>query len=87
MKRPPNIIVPPPRPTQGTRAAVCAIERAQTLACMVRDESADTIGAYLDGLTTDQMYALVTALAAMVPVACAADALLDWLEPTLAVAV
>lgn len=87
MNKPPNIIVPPPRPTQGTRAAVSAMERAQTLACMVRDESADTIGAYLDALTTDQHYALTVALAAMVPIDAPADALLDWLEPTLEVAV
>ena len=86
MNTPPRIIVPPPRPTQGSIAAKNAIERAQTLACMVRDESADTIGAYLDGLTTDQQYALTVALAAMVPIDVSADALLDWLEPTLVAA-
>lgn len=85
MTTPPRIIVPPPRPTQGTKAAKAAIERAQNLACMIRDESADSIGAYLDALTTNQMYALVTTLAAMVPVDRSADELLDWLEPTLAV--
>lgn len=85
MKRPPNIIVPPPRATQGTRAAVAAIERAQNLACIVRDEGADTIGPYLDALNPNQMYALVTTLAAMVPVDATADDLLAWVEPKLAV--
>ena len=85
MKRPPNIIVPPPRATQGTRAAVAAIERAQNLACMVRDESADSVGPWLDKLTPAQMYALVVALAAMVPDDQPAADLLGWLEPTLAV--
>lgn len=85
MKRPPNIIVPPPRPTQGPVAAVAAMERAQALACLVRDESADSIGPWLDRLTANQMYALVVALAAMVPVDEPASELLEWLEPKLAV--
>lgn len=85
MKRPPNIIVPPPRATQGTQAACAAMERAQSLACLVRDESADSIGPWLDKLTPAQMYALVVTLAAMVPDDQPAADLLDWLEPTLAV--
>lgn len=84
MNKPPHIIVPPPRPTQGTRAALAAIERAQNLACIVRDESADTIGAYLDDLTTAQHYALTVALAAMVPVDRTVDDLLAWLNAPLA---
>lgn len=79
-KQPPRIIVPDPRTTQGTVAAVAALERAQTIACLVRDESADTIGAYLDGLDPDQTYALVTVLAALVPVDEAPAVLLEWLD-------
>ncbi len=86
MKQPPRIIVPAPRTTQGTRAAVAAIERAQSLVCLVRDESADTIGPYLDELTTDQLYALVVALAAMAPDDIPVDELLSWLSERLAVA-
>lgn len=85
MKRPPNIIVPPPRPTQGARAALAAIERAQNLACMVRDEGADGIGPYLDRLTPDQHYALTVTLAAMVPLDQTVEELLGWLAPRLAV--
>lgn len=85
MKRPPNIIVPTPRPTQGGRAAYHAVDRAQTLICMVRDESADTIGPYLDALSADQMYALVVALAAMAPDDQPAASLLSWLNAPLAV--
>jgi len=69
------------RPTQGGRAAASAISRATTLACMVRDESADTIGDYLDDLDRDQFYALTVALAAMVPVDQPVEQLLGWLEP------
>lgn len=72
---------PPPRPVQGSRAGMAAITRAQHLACLVRDEGADTIGAYLDDLTPDQLYALVTALAAMVPVDATAADLLAWVAP------
>ena len=85
MSRPPSLVVPPPQPTQGTRAAVAAVERAQTIACLVRDESADSIGPYLDALTADQHYALTVALAAMVPTDQSADDLLAWLEPMLEV--
>lgn len=86
MKRPPNIIVPPPRGTQGTRAGVVALERAQNFACMVRDESADTLGAYLDELDRDSLYGLVVALAAMVPDDVPATDLLAWMDEPMAVA-
>lgn len=79
-KPPPQQIddVPPPRPAQGTRAAVAAITRATHLACLVRDEGACSVGAYLDALTADQMYGLVVTLAAMVPDDRTVDELLDW---------
>lgn len=76
------VTVPDPRPSQGGLAARSAIVRAQALACLVRDEGADTIGAYLDDLDADQLYALVVTLAAMVPVDQPAADLLGWLEPT-----
>jgi len=69
-----------PRGTQGTRAGEAALARAQHFVCLVRDESADGIGAYLDGLDTDTMYGLVVALAAMVPDDCTATELLSWMH-------
>lgn len=72
---------PDVRPSQGGHAAAAAIRRAQSLACLVRDEDAASIGAYLDRLDGDQLYALVVTLAAMVPVDQPATDLLGWLEP------
>lgn len=69
------------RPTQGGRAAASAIARATALACMVRDESADTIGDYLDALDREQLYALTVALAAMVDPDDRVEDRLAWLEP------
>lgn len=69
------------RPAQGGLAARSAIVRAQALACLVRDEGPDSIGAYLDALTSDELYALTVTLAAMVPVDQPAAELLGWLEP------
>lgn len=70
-----------PRPTQGGVAATAAIRRAMRLAGMVRDEGPDTIGAYLDPLTPDQLYALTVTLAAMVDVDRTEEELLGWLQP------
>lgn len=72
--------VAPPRPVQGSRAGMAALTRAQHFACLVRDESADTIGAYLDRLEADQLYGLVVALAALVPLDEPANALLAWMS-------
>lgn len=69
------------RPAQGGTAARAAIARAQRLAGMVRDESTDTIGPYLDAMDLDQLYAIVVTLAAMVPLDTPVDELLGWLEP------
>lgn len=69
-----------PRPAQGSIAARSALVRAQHLAGMVRDEGPDGIGAYLDDLDLDQLYGLVTALAAMVPVGQPVADLLAWLD-------
>lgn len=69
------------RPAQGGKAARAAIARAQRLAGMVRDESTDTIGPYLDAMDLDQLYAITVTLAAMVPLDTPVDELLGWLEP------
>lgn len=69
------------RPAQGGAAARAAIVRATALACMVRDESVDTIGPYLDELDTDGLYALVVALAAMVDPDAIVEDRLGWLVP------
>ena len=70
-----------PRPAQGSTAARSAMVRAHRLAGMVRDEGPDGIGAYLDELDRDQLYALTVTLAAMVPIDQPAAELLGWLEP------
>lgn len=70
-----------PRPSQGGQAARDGIRRAQHLAALVRDEGPDGIGAYLDDLDQNQLYALTVTLAAMVPLDQPADDLLAWLEP------
>lgn len=71
---------PPPRATQGGVAARSAIIRATALTCLVRDDGPDTIGAYLDDLNLDQLYALVVTLAAMVPDDQRVDDLLGWVD-------
>lgn len=70
------------RPTQGGYAAIGAMRRAARFACLVRDEGPDNIGAYLDDLTIDQLYALTVTLAAMVdPDVDVVEDRLEWLEP------
>jgi len=68
------------RPAQGPMAARSAVMRAQHLAGLVRDEGPDGIGAYLDALEPDQLYALVVALAAMVPLDTPVADLLAWVD-------
>lgn len=70
----------PVRDAQGTTAARIAMGRAQHLAGLVRECGPDRIGAYLDGLTLDQLYATITALAAMVPDDVPVSDLLGWLD-------
>lgn len=48
------------------------------LACLVRDESRDTIAAFLDGLTVEELRALVVVQAAMIPDDQPAADLLSW---------
>lgn len=69
-----------PRATQGDRAGYVAVMRAQSLVCLVRDEGADGIGAFLDELDTDALYGLAVALAALVPDDRPAAELLSWLD-------
>lgn len=70
-----------PRPAQGGTAARAAIRRATRLAGMVRDEGPDGLGAYLDELDREQLYAITVTLAAMVDVDSTVEDLLGWLVP------
>lgn len=60
--------------------AYYSLERAQELACMVRDEGRDAIGAFLDRLDRQALYGLTVALAAMVPVDRPAHDLIAWID-------
>lgn len=75
-----GIGTPAPRETAHPYAVMAAKKRAMTLTCMVRDESADTIGAYLDQLDRDALYALTVTLAAMVPDDVPMSVLLAWID-------
>lgn len=75
--------VQPPRDTQGPRAGVAALARAQALAALVRDHGPDTTGPWLDALTRAELYAVTVALAAMLPVDESPAALLDWIDQPL----
>ena len=68
------------RPAQGDTAARAARRRAQHLAGLVREEGPDGIGAYLDELDREQLYAVVVTLAAMVPLDTPVAELLAWLD-------
>lgn len=68
------------RPTQDPAAVRSARIRAQHLAGLVRDEGPDGIGAYLDSLTLEQLYAVTVTLAAMVPLDTPVADLLGWLD-------
>jgi hypothetical protein len=70
----------PARTAQGTQAAVTAMSRAQYFAGLVRDSGPCAIGDYLDALSTDELYALTTTLAALVPIDTTPAELLGWLE-------
>lgn len=75
----PEIGTTRPRRAQGEAAGKAALVRAQSFVCLVRDESVDGIGAWLDRLTRDALYGVTVALAAMVPVDQSAHDLLAWL--------
>lgn len=68
------------RLAQGDSAARSARQRAANLARLVREEGPDGIGAYLDSLDLEQLYAVATTLAAMVPVDVPVSRLLGWLD-------
>lgn len=81
-----GIASPPPRAhPRGAELARIARLRAASATCLVRDEGADGIGAFLDRLDRQDLYALVTVLAAMVPDDCPMDDLLAWVDPALSV--
>lgn len=79
-----SFIVPPtpiPRAHPGGGMLVrSARDRAASLVCMVRDESADSVGAFLDRLDRQNLYALTVVLACMVPDDRSMDDLLDWID-------
>ena len=68
------------RPAQGPMAARNARKRAQAFVGLVREQGPDAIGGYLDALTVDQLYALTTTLAALVPDDVPVGDLLGWLD-------
>lgn len=68
------------RLAQGESAARGARQRAAYLTRLVRDEGPDGIGAYLDALTGDQLYAVIVTLAAAVPADVPLSRLLAWVD-------
>lgn len=76
--------MPPPSralpKAKANYAAHIAVRRAGELAVMVRDESRETIAAFLDPLDRQNLYALVVALAAMVPDDVPQADLLAWVD-------
>lgn len=71
---------PRPAPPRAHQLAGYSIKRAQSFACLVRDEGRDGIGDFLDALTMQQLYGMTVALAAMVPVDQPAHDLLAWIH-------
>ncbi len=56
------------------------VERASELAVMVRDESREAIGRYLDRLDRQALYAVTVTLAAMVDPEQSLEELLEWVD-------
>lgn len=57
-----------------------AVRKAGELVIMVRDESREAIGEYLDEMSPQMLYATIVALAAMVPDDAPQADLLSWLD-------
>lgn len=73
------IYVRPPREhPDGPALVKAALPRVLTLISTVREEGADSVAAILDRCDTQDLYALVTVLAAMVPDDRPAAELLAW---------
>lgn len=64
----------------GHTLVLPAINRATALATLVRDEGPESIARILDPLNRQQLYALVVALAALVPDDRSVRELLAWLD-------
>lgn len=80
--RPPRVadwpaprVHPDPQPV-----VVTAMNRARALVCMVREEGSESIGELLDRCTPDDLYALCTVLACLVPDDRSIQSLLAWLD-------
>lgn len=77
--------LPPPSralpPRKEKIVAHHGLRRAGELAVMVRDESRESIAAYLDVLDRQHLYAVIVALAALVPDDVPQNELLAWLQP------
>lgn len=72
---------PPPRVHPNPLPIVqAAMTRARTLVGIVRQEGSDTVGEFLDRLTPDDLYALTTVLACMVPDDRTQADLLSWVK-------
>ena len=67
----------------GDRLADEAVQRAQRLACAVRDDGAYEVARITDPLARDELVALCVALAAMVPVDQPVSRLLAWIDQPL----
>lgn len=74
---PPSRALPSRTATNITRHAV---RRAGELVVMVRDESRESIAEYLDEMTPQALYAVIVALAAMVPDDVPQADLLAWVD-------
>lgn len=76
--------MPPPSRALPSRTATNtvrhAVRRAGELVVMVRDESRETIAEYLDEMSPQALYAVVVALAAMVPDDVPQADLLAWVD-------
>lgn len=85
--RPPKLADwPAPRVHADPQPVVAAaMNRARSLVCMVRDEGPESIGAVLDRCTGDDLYALVTVLACLVPDDRSIQSLLAWMDEAPAV--
>lgn len=69
-----------PAPPRAGELAHWSLKRAQSLACLVRDEGRDAIGDFLDRLDQQALYGLCVALAAMAPVDVPAADLIAWID-------
>lgn len=75
----PGVRSPQSRALNDPAVAYSALRRAIGLAVIVRDEGADSVAAVLDPLDTQELYATIAVLAALVPDDVSPNELLAWL--------